>query len=668
MDLPEPLPGPARPNRARRAVAIAAGLAVLVGAILVLRTPPDESKPTSAPPPPPQTTVKQYAADNVVVPTPGPRPQPPGKIAVQPGAQRLQLRWGAKATNVPEPQGAVGYEVSWGRAGSTEFTRLVAQPSIQLDALTDGTPYDVAVRTVDSYGQRSEPAHTTATPGAAPDAQPYTFADHFTSRVIPDPVNWRMASNDCARATRGEGEDGTHLVVSGQCSNDPAVLRARPPFRLRDTPVDGELGRLVIETDHPSMGGELQLDLVPGAADEIAGSPNGPPLPGEPGRAVDDVAMPPGAIRIRLAAEPEQTRVQVVVAPGTPRLGAAVPIDQSAPCAEIGMSVRWEVVFRVDGVRVLRDGVVVGGGDVAPAWREATALFGFVGNANGLYAGVSMIGFVGAPTTAPVLVVPPPVDPGRVVVAPQADLATSAGGTRLTGNQGAQIRLALIPQNAPGEPADDTYTVEIGGASFPARPAVVGQPMIRGVHYPIVVDVPADSLVFGPDGRTLVLRVHGPQHEKRAATRVVSASVELIAPEGATSPQSGAGTEAPLPRPRPALARPAATFYDAAGNPIGENTEVARGRLVLEVRTDGAAGQRVNGRLAGLAGVEVRLDGNRIAGIPTTVDGPGAGGVWRLALSTTGLPPGKHTTEIKLISVDGTVAFAVHYASFQVAG
>jgi hypothetical protein len=88
--------------------------------------------------------------------------------------------------------------------------------------------------------------------------------------------------------------------------------------------------------------------------------------------------------------------------------------------------------------------------------------------------------------------------------------------------------------------------------------------------------------------------------------------------------------------------------------------------MVLEVTADGPGGQRLGGELAGLAGVEIRLDGAKIAGIPTVADGPGVAGVWRLALNTTELSAGAHTIEVKAIGVDARAAFAVAYAPFTI--
>ncbi|SDJ22924.1 hypothetical protein SAMN05192558_109276 [Actinokineospora alba] len=651
MDLQEP----ALPKRRtlRRVAIVAGGLAVIGAAIALLRTPePVESGPR--PVPPPQTTVKEFAADGIVLPAPGNPPAQPASLSVVPGPQRLLVAWGPERTGKPEPDRAAGYEIRWGRGTTLTNVRLLSQPVAQLDALENGTSYQVEVRTVDAFGRRSLPAVVNAEPKAPDNDSAWSFVDRFSSRVVPEPQRWRLGgTSDCGRATRGEGNDGKRMVISGQCGTEPLVLRPRAPFKLRDSATDGELGRVVVETDHPGQAGELTIDLVPGPADLVGG-----PF----ASSQEDPTLPPGSIRVRVTGE-ATAFAEIRAAPGMARSGVTADLSPMAP-AEIGITVRWEVVVRTDGVRLVRDGKVVAASDAVVAWREATVLVGFIGGPTGLHAAVDLIAFLGAPTAAPVLVVPPVLDTGRSVVEAGSGLVTPSGGARVQGTTGGQLRVTLVPTNR--APTEDQFTVEVGGREFPARPAVAGQTPARGVRYPIVADVPADALVLRADSDTLPIRVRGPIRRGEGAARVVSASVELAAPPGAVSAASGSGTDVPLALTRIALARPSARFLDAAGQVIGQGGVVPRGRLVLEVTADGPGGQRLGGELAGLAGIEVRLDDQRIAGIPTVADGPGTAGVWRLAVDTTGMAAGEHVIEIKAIGVDPRAAFAVAYAPFRV--
>ncbi|OLR91443.1 hypothetical protein [Actinokineospora bangkokensis] len=631
---------PARtPNLRKRLLVLTTAAAGLTAAVLVLRT-PESAAPPPAGLPAPQTSVAQFAAEGVVLPTPGQRPPTPTGIQATPGPNRATLRWS------PAPN-ATGYEVT---RDSTTF--LVASPVVQLNALTSDA--QVQVRAVDAFGQRSEPATTTVTPQAQ---QPRTgtFHDTFDQQVLPDPRNWRVVgSSDCGRATRGEGTDSQRLIVSGQCGRDTVVLRSRTPLRLNP---NGS-GAITVDTDHPARGGALTIDLVPGPAD-LVGSPTSER--GEPGRALDDPALPPGTIRVRVSGNPSQTEVQVSTAPGMPRTGAAIPT--SAPnTPEIGVTVRWQVTLAPDGLRVLRDGSVVAAADVVPAWREATPLIGFSGNPS-VYAGVDAVLLDGAPTAPPALVPPPVVNAERTAGDVANGVPASTAGTGRAQGAGGQLRLTLVPQSA--DP--DEYQVEVAGRRYPTRPAVAGQPHARGVAYPVVADLPAAALRLDQAGR-LGVRVVGPVRPGVAATRVETAGVELVPDPAAAGEAVAAGREVPLPAARAALPKPVARFLDAAGERLPDEAPVPRGRLVLEITTDGRAGQAVAGTLAGVAGLEVRLDGELVAGIPTTADGPGTGGAWRVALPTSGLATGKHSVEVKLVGTAQGAAFAVANAPFTLSG
>ncbi|WP_424183816.1 hypothetical protein ACOBQX_17800 [Actinokineospora sp. G85] len=639
---PAGVPEPPRrgPRVGRRLAVIGLGLALVGGAVAALRSP---ERDRTDPPEPPgrQVSVAPFAGAGVVVPQPGARPEQPELASVDQRADRAVLRW-APVT------GAAGYDVRWGIGTSTTGQALTARPAVQVNAMVPGAPHTVRVRSVDAFGQRSTPLVVVTTPDRDDDPTPWSYRDDFTSRVLPDPAGWRLAgAGDCGRATRGDGSDSRRVVVSARCGRSEAVaLRARTPLRLHDS---GELGRVVVETDHLGAGGALLVDLVPGPVDLPAEAPGATPAPGPPGRAQDDAALAPGAVRVKLS----PSAAQVLVAPGTPRAGAAAQ-TQPIPAPLPGVTARWEVVLGVDGVRVLRDGVVVGGGDVVPAWREATVLLGFTGGPGGLHAGLDLVGFVGAATSTPVLAVPPVVDAGRAVVA-GATQVRQGSGAPITNARGGQVRVVLVPeQDAPAE-----YQMEVGGQRFPARPAVAGQPHAGGVRYPVVADVPAAALSTDDAGRLragVVAAVPG--------ARVLSASVELVPLPGAVSPAAGSGTDGPLSRGAPLPPQPSVRFLDAGGVALPAAEPVPRGRLIVEVGGDGA----VPGELAGLAGVEVRLDGELLAGIPTAVDGPGTGGTWRIALPTSGLAPGRHALRASVISTRADAEVAETEVVFELAG
>lgn len=644
---------------------IGGALVVIGGAVVVLRNPDAGKSSEPAPPPPAQTEVKSYADKAVLVPHPGERPKPPQRLDIRASSHRLVIGWGPARTDSPAPEGAVGYEVRWGRDGR----RLVVEPVIQLDGLDNDAPYRIEVRAVDAYGQRSDPAVGQGTPAAdPPEAANFALLDRFDSPAAPDPARWKLVgTGNCTKAAKGAGEDRDRLVITGQCgaSDEGVALRSRTPLRLTNGQ-NGELGRVAVRTDRPGEDGELTIDLVPGPVDLIGRAPSGVLGADRPGLATVDASLPPGTIRVRISAWPHgvvgpdddpATLVQVLVAPDYPMLGNTVAL-RAMPRPELGVSVRWDVVLRTDGVYVERDGVLVGGGNVVPSFTEATPLIGFGGH-GGIRAFVDMIGIGGAPTSTPPLVPAPRVDFEREVAWPGSGEPTSDTGRQLTGVQSGQFRATLVPQANLGE--DSQFVVDIGGKQILARRAVAGQPALTDVRLPIVADIPPEALKVNPATDAIPVIVRAAKEQNGLATQVLTAELELTGDAGAPPSRS---PDAPLARPNPALAVPTAALHDAAGAPIPAMQEVPRGRMVLDVVLDPLTAQRNTGAVAGLAGFEISIDGRPLAGIPTVVNGPGIGGSYRIALDTNELSPGGHNIQVIAIPTEATSSFAITYAPF----
>ncbi len=587
----------------RRIAVIAAGVVLFGGVVAVLRTTggddPATRSSTSAPPP---TSLAPFAAEGVLVPKSGAPPQSPTGLRVVPGPRRLQVLWSGDSP---------GYEIRWGRGDRPDRDRLTAQSTTQLDGLDDGAQYVVEVRAVDAFGQRSEPVRTHGTPTTA-DGGEYAFADTFDQPNAPDPDRWRLAVRaNCARATPGREDDGRRLVISSNCAAAPASLRSRTPFVLRDAE---DLGRVVVETDAPGADGELTVDLVPGPVGTLIGD-----------------GLPPGTIRLRVASGNGRTSAEVLTPEGT-----ATTSVRAVPPLEQGLSHRWELSLRRDGARVLLDGDVVATSPAVPGWREATALVSITGP-TGQRVNVSLVAFDAVPASAPPNVPAPEV---AVTVAPDA---APVSGTPVRGVTGGQVRMTLV--HTEESPAAPEFTLAVGDRRVPLRPAVPGAPWRAGVGYPVVADVPAAALV--PRGDKLPVTVV-------TGLRVQASHVDLeLTPEpGAPRVAAPSTDTTPLNGLEPALARATGTVLDAGGRPVPAGSPIQRGRVVLDLVLDGRSGQRGTG-LAGLAGFTVRLDGDRVAAVPTNLGGPGIAGTYRLALNTSGLAVGPHMIEVKLFGTAG---------------
>ncbi|MEV4311241.1 hypothetical protein [Actinocrispum sp. NPDC049592] len=577
----------------QRAGYVVGGLVLVTGAVVALRNSDTPTAQKPPPPPPVQTTVRDYADEGVLVPQPGAKPAPPKDLRVVSGAHRLQAIW------TPDKDMA-GYEVQV-HGDRFDKTKLVIGSAAQFDNLPGGGLFTVSVRAVDVFGQRSGSATQDGQPaGSYPDESFYPLIDQFDGKVVPDPARWQLAYNAaCAHMTRGAGEDARRMVISAACGNESVALRSRTPLRLNN-----KAGRVMIETDAPGAAGEMTLDLVPGPADLIETTTRSGP--------------PPGTLRVRIT----PTSLEV---PG------AQPI-QIDPL-QTGLSTRWEFALAADGIRVWRNGSLVGSGPAVPAWNEATPLFSFTGPANGLtFVAIDALGLSNADTPA---FVPPP----RITTTPRP----SAAAVKMPGQLGGQLRMTI--RSSYGEAMPGPFTVTIGQQTFPAEPAVAGQQFESGLRFPVVANLPADAVVVN-DRNELSLQLHSAT--PNLAPQLVHAALELV-PDPAM-PVKVTTADEPMERPKPTLPLTTATLLDASGGKIESGHASPRGRVILDITTT------ADGPVAGLAGVEVWVDNKRIAGLATNRDGPGIGGHWRLALNTAGFPPGIRDLELKAISTDGVTS------------
>ena len=662
---------------------VLAGLVLVGGAVAALRLTGGTPDVNAVPPPPPlPTVIKPFTAQGVLAPSPGPRPAAPGALLVTAGPHRLQVAWGADLPGGRDPARATGYDVRWGFGGALDHEILVAEPAAELNGLPTDRDTRVEVRSVDAFGQRSAPATSVGRALPYPRAgADNALVDHFDGTRVPDPALWRLASvDDCAQAARGAGDDSGRMVILGECGRRSVSLRSRAPFRLdrsgtRHGSGPVELGRFTIDTDSPGEDGELDVDLVPGQVAMINGSPNDVLLPGPPGVAVIDPALPPGTVRVRIgtAVDPQTGRsaeaVQVAAGPGTPTVPVVSREQRALPPPRIGRSARWDVVLRTDGVQVLRDGQYVAGGNVVPRWSAATALAEFSGTVVGQQrAAVNMIGFGGAPTSVPPAAAAPLLLTGSFVNVVPGGAGSAANATD-TGPGSALLRLTAVaapnsvdtPLTINGKPPK--FAVRFGNQVFAAVPAVPGTLLLPQVRYPMVARIPAGALENAGD-LTVDLIVDAPASYP-VEVNLIQADLDVTPGPGNTSAQGSSASAPAMSQVPPQLAVLTARVLDANGAVPRPEKALPRGRAVLDISMAGVAGQRITGVLAGSAGFEVWLDDVELVAVPTAVDGPAVAGDWQVAFDPGDLHRGQHNIDIRAYGAKRGISFAESFVSFQ---
>jgi hypothetical protein len=646
----------------------AAGLAVAV--VLLRSTQGSAPSERSAPPPTiavAPTTVARFADPGVVLPEPGAPPDTVGDVRSEAGDRMLRLRW-AQAVSGITPRGATGFEVRWGRPGALDRTMLVAAPELELRGLTNGERYDAEVRSVDAFGRRSAPVVASGVPQPGqPDPSRATLTglyDDFRTETAPDSARWAMQRTgpNCLRAGPGSGEEDDRLVLDLRCGSAEAVLRARVPLRLTGGPV---LGRIMVITDGPVPGGELSISMVPGPVPMLGVAAGGHLLGPAPGTAVEDAGLPPGTIRAVITAG----GAAIVAGPGVPRTPAAAPagpiVGPTAVLASPGVTARWDLQLATDGVTLRRDGELAASGDVLPDWREATVLIGFAAPPGGsARVHVDAIGFSGEPSEPPNV-----VDIVGVIAGDTAYPRTATGPGPLRRTLGAtasaqSARLQVVAGPS-GRCVEDDLTADFEGSSLPLRPAVLGGAPAGGPYCPLVADLTPELMdrLRGGTLRTPVVR------SAEGSGLTVSGVLAVTHPPGVVVTREPV-TDPPGPPPAGAhhrLAHLSAELRNAAGERLVDGEPVPRGRVVLDVSLDGLAGQRETGELAGMAGIEVRLDNQLMAGLPTTGDGPAPAGNYQFALSASRLRAGSHVIELRVYGVVPGTRPRGMWLSFQIA-
>jgi hypothetical protein len=318
---------------------------------------------------------------------------------------------------------------------------------------------------------------------------------------------------------------------------------------------------------------------------------------------------------------------------------------------------------------VLRDGVLVGSGNVVPAWRQATALAEFSGpSLDQQRDDVNMIGFGGAPTSAPALVAPPTIRLGAFPVV-EPGSAAKAVHSHDTGPGSALLRATVVVSpNTSSAPITlhgvaPNFAIRLDGRTYATTPAVPGTQLLPDVRYSLVGRVPASALA-GQSSLAAALVVDAPTGYQ-AQLDLISADLDVT--PGSSAATGAAAAMPAIPAQPPELANLSAQMLDASGRATVNGQPLPRGRAVLQVAMDGVDTERTTGRLAGLAGFKVWLDGKVVAAVPTAVDGPGIDGSWDIAFATGDLPAGAHSIDIRAYGTTAGVMFAEAFASFQLA-
>ncbi|ONI70933.1 hypothetical protein ALI144C_51125 [Actinosynnema sp. ALI-1.44] len=504
-----------------------------------------------------------------------------------------------------------GYEVQWDGQ-----TRLVGRPVVQLDGLGN-REHEVQVRSMDPFGRRSVPVRVTGMPSrAARSALEYTDEFDSTDSVhaeVPG-SRWHVSGyRGCVDLNSPGGAKHGQLAVQFGCGADDVVLRSRAAFRL----VSGN-GRLTAVTDAAGPRGQLNFDFVPGTSDRI-------------GSRSDPVAsLPAGAIRVSIS----DSGVRIITDHGEFTPSAVRPATRGS-----GTLHKFDIVFTPAGLQVFQDDSMVAESSAVPSWTTSTVLLGMIGPpGRRSRVHLDMVGMSAVVQPAEQVVEFATALGVQRVLRPQEN-APGIGVSRqpLIGATKARLR-TTVTLGAGTDPAG--MTLQLADRTLPLVPATPGSPARAGADVTLVAELPPDVFTGeAPALSPLVIRGQG-------TGAVLESYLEIVG----TAPTERS-PDPELDQRAPAMPTVTMALRGVNGVDLGKIAS-ANAPFQLEINLDPALSQRDADDVQPVRGFEVFLNERRIAAVPTDLEGPAVGGVYRLTMSPTDELPGAQTLAVRLHPAD----------------
>jgi hypothetical protein len=581
----------------RRLIAVA-GVAVLVGAVAFLRAEAPPPVVTSSAP----VDLTRFIDDRIDYRAEKQDLVAPSDLELTAlDITSLRVMW--------TPTVGYGYEVRW-----LDQVRLVVVPETELTGLTANDEITVEVRAIDAEGHRSAPSSVKAMPRLLYD-DAWTDhlvapVDHFDGPEALSSHRWRVLGDDNCLGLRSL--PGAKRV---EITCDNVELQSNMPLLLTEPQPgnDGEVGRVMLTTDGPGtdlngLDQELSITLLPEPFDDLPG-------PGLLNRPVP-AQIPPGAVVLRVNPYGASFS-QGVDVPTTSRV---VPVSGRSIVPSTGVRHRWELRILADAVVAMRDGEVLAATPAAVPWKSARARLGFH-NAKGTTIDTFGVGGNAEnPRSTSVIKLGP---------AKHEPNATRLGTVPLARYAGAEsLRVVANVRDNNNAP----ITVHLGDREVPAKPMFpsgTGPTMATMIY----ADFPLPDPALGDS----------PELRLTSTTDLDAISVNVVVRDGGQAPSRTSRRLDDLGPPVPGVAQPTLS--------VEHETDVSwptqfppGGKVRLEVELNA----RYDHVIAPTAGIEVDLDGERVVTLPTSADGPSAGGRYEFWLDSSKLAAGGHVVTARV--------------------
>ncbi|HEX6343399.1 fibronectin type III domain-containing protein [Umezawaea sp.] len=602
----------------RRLIAVVGGLALLVGAVAVLRVEAPPPQVTSTDP----ITLTRFVDDRVEYRAERQSLAAPSNLKLTAlDITSIRAMW--------TPTVGYGYEVRW-----HDQVRLVVVPETEVTGLPANDEVTVEVRAVDAEGHRSAPTSMRAVPrllyNEAWADHLVAPVDHFDGQAALSSHRWRvLGDDDCLGLRSLPGVKRVEITCDNaeMQSNMTLVLTEPQPDN------DGERGRVMLTMDGPGtdpngLNQEVAITLLPEPYDDL-------PWLGMYDSVSAPTQIPPGAIVMHVNPFGASFDKGVDV----PTTSRVVPVSGRSIVPSTGVRHRWELRILQDAVVAVRDGEVLAAAPAAVPWSRARARLAFRDARGTTIDSFGVGGGAENPRSTSII----PLGPSERE--PSATTLGTVSSAQFAGAESLRVVAGVYGNN------DAPVTVRFGDREVLAKPMFPWGTVGPTVSTTLYADFPLPDPAIGDS----------PKLRLTSTTDIDSVSANVVVRDAVDAPARRLPRVTDLGGLVRRVAQPElGVEHETNVSPPTPFPQGGRVRLVVELD---AGHDHV---VAETSGIEVELDGDRIVTLPTAADGASAGGRYEFWLDTADLRPGAHRVTARVQPKDPSLSPRDTQQSFEI--
>jgi hypothetical protein len=398
---------------------------------------------------------------------------------------------------------------------------------------------------------------------------------------------------------------------------DNAELQSNMPLVLTEPQADndGEVGRVMLTMDGPGtdpngLNQEVSITLLPEPFDDL-------PWLGMYDSMSAPTRIPPGAVVLHVNPFGASFS-QGVDVPTTSRV---VPVSGRSIVPSTGVRHRWDLRILADAVVAVRDGEVMAATPAAVPWKTARARLAFHDAKGTTIDSFGVGGSAENPRSTSVITL------GPSDREPSATRLGTLSSAQYAGAESLRVVAGVYGNN------DAPVTVHLGDREVVAKPVFPWGAIGPTVSTAVYADFPLPDPAIGDSA---VLRL-------TSTTDIDSVSANVVVRDGVSAPPRKLPQLGDLGPLTVRVAQPRLRVeHETNVSPPTQFPPNGRVRLVVELE---AGHDHV---VAPTSGIEVDLDGERLVTLPTSADGPSAGGRFEFWLDTAKLAAGGHEVTVRV--------------------